>query len=169
MYQQPVYQPPVYVQPAPMIVGPTPGVFAAEAALDQAERREEAQARRDLMHGNIAGAIRHERNAERLENAEYAVAASAYTTPAYPVYAAPVTGVVGAEVALGQAERREEAQAQWDLRHGNVAGAIRHEQNAQGLRNAEYDVAASAYAAPVYQQPVYYQQADADRCCCTIM
>merc|ERR1712187_367126 len=78
---------------------------------------------------------------------------------------------------LYQAERREEARAERDLRSGNIAGAIRHEQNAKALQHAERTMAgmtpvyavpaASAYtppvpaympptsAAPAYEPPAY--------------
>jgi hypothetical protein len=43
---------------------------AVERALHQAERQEERAVTRALMHGDIAGALEHERNAEAIANAE---------------------------------------------------------------------------------------------------
>merc|ERR1712045_195211 len=60
------------------------------------------RAERDLRHGNIAGAIRHEQNAQALQNAErrwadmtpvYAVPAASAYTPPVPAYMPPVSAV----------------------------------------------------------------------------
>merc|ERR1712192_158918 len=47
------------------------GGKAVEHALHQAERQEERAALRSLAHGDVAGALAHERNAEALASAEH--------------------------------------------------------------------------------------------------
>jgi len=87
-----------------------------ERQLHNAERREEAMAVNDLMHGNVAGFMRHEAQANQIHRVEHQV---------------------HHQNVLHHKEQRQHNMAVNDLMHGNIGGAIAHEQHAQNLHHRQ--------------------------------
>ena len=110
---------------------------AAENALHRAEVREERRAVRDLAHGDVAGFVQHQQNANALSNMENAVHNAGHHHHGHPHHG---HGAHRVERALHHAEVREEQQAIRDLAHGNVAGYVHHQQNANQIHNVEQAV-----------------------------